>query len=331
MPAAAVAKDACKPGNAPMGRYVVTGGAGFIGAALARRLIADGHNVVIIDDLSTGFRDNIPDGAAFVAGDAADPATIKSLPKGRYDAVLHLAAQSSGAIGQKDPYRDMASNVGSTVQLIKWCRETGVRRFLYASSMTVYGSENSEPAPEDAVLIPISYYGAGKLASEHYLRVSSVDGLDCTALRLYNVYGPGQNLSNRQQGMASIYLAYMLDGVAVPVTGSLERYRDFCYVDDVVDAFLCALSVPKTKSLAYNIGTGRKTTVRQLLAHLVDAMGLPRGYPIQQMESQKADIFGSVAMITRAETELGWRPHTSLEQGLAQMVAWAKKAHVAPR
>jgi UDP-glucose 4-epimerase len=307
-----------------MMRVLVTGGAGFIGSAIAGRLLAGGHDVVILDNLSTGKRSNLPPGAVFVEADVADPAVLALIPENDYAAVIHLAAQTSGMLSQKNPYADLQANVGSTVLLSRWCLERGVPRFLYASSMTVYGSNNREPVDEGTRCRPISYYGASKLSSEAYLELASDEGLSVTCFRLYNVYGRGQNLGNRYQGMASIYLAYLLEGAAVPVTGSLDRYRDFVHVDDAVDAMTRTLERPHTPSRIYNIGTGRKTTVRELLRLLISAMNMPPGHQIDELEGSPSDIFGSVADCRRARDELGWEARVSLADGLRDMVAWAK-------
>jgi UDP-glucose 4-epimerase len=305
-------------------RVLVTGGAGFIGSALARGLLANGHEVVIIDNLSTGKRANVPAKAAFVEADLADPAALALIPTGRYDAVAHLAAQSSGTIGQADPYADLRVNVGATLLLAHWCRARGVKRFVYTSSMTVYGQGNREPVDESAACAPVGYYGASKLAAENYLRLAAAEGLNVTSFRLYNVYGRGQNLGNLYQGMASIYLAYLLKGVTVPVTGSFDRYRDFVHVDDVVVVLAESLRRPATPSPVYNIGTGRKTTVREILALLVKAMGLPADHPVEEQAGSPSDVFGSVANARRARDELGWSPRIALADGIADMVAWAK-------
>lgn len=305
-------------------RVLVTGGAGFIGSALARRLLACSYDVVIIDNLSTGKRSNVPDGAHFVEADLSRPETLGRIPQGRYDAVFHLAAQSSGAIGQKDPYADMQTNAGATMLISRWCLEYRVPQLIYASSMTVYGQANREPVAESAPCQPIGYYGASKLASEHYLRVAAAEGLSTACLRLYNVYGPGQNLGNLYQGMASIYMAYMLQGVTVPVTGSFERYRDFVYVDDVVAAFRLCMLKPSAGHRVYNIGTGRKTTVAELLQALKSALGLPPDYPTQELEGSPSDVFGSIANACLAASDLGWQPGVSLRDGLSVMAEWAR-------
>jgi UDP-glucose 4-epimerase len=304
-------------------RVLITGGAGFIGSTLARRLIATGHEVVVIDNLSTGTKENVPPAAHFVFADLTDPGALSVIPDRQYDAVVHLAAQSSGSISQKYPYADMQTNVGPTLQLSRWCLEHSVRRFLFASSMTVYGHGNREPVLENTRCVPISYYAASKLASENYLRLAANEGLNTVCMRFYNVYGRGQNIGNLDQGMVSIYLAYLLKRTSVPVTGSLDRYRDFVHVVDVVDSLTRGLAGTRAPFEVFNIGTGTKTTVRELLAKLFSALELPPEHPIVELAGSTSDVFGSVADISHAGAELGWKPRICLDEGLADMVAWA--------
>lgn len=307
-----------------MGRYLITGGAGFIGSSLSRSLLSDGHEVVIADNLSTGKTSNVPRGATLIECDLSAPEGVARLPQERFDAIAHLAAQSSGYIGQKNPYADMQANVGSTMLLAPWCLENGTRRFIYTSSMTVYGRQAAEPLDEEVACTPVSHYGASKLASENYLRIFSDEGLSPTSLRLYNVYGPGQDLGNIYQGMVSIYLAYLMKGEELPVTGAFDRYRDFVYIDDVVSAIRRALDCEATPSLAYNVGTGVKTTVREVIDALIRSLPLPADHPVRECAGTKSDLFGSVAKIDRISEELGWRWETALEGGLRNMVDWAK-------
>ena len=313
-----------------MARYLITGGAGFIGSALARELILENHDVVIVDNLSTGRIENIPPESIFVQGDLSKMETLQLIPNIPFDAVVHLAAQTSGAIGQSNPYADLQSNVGSTLLLSRWCLDRSIFRFIYTSSMTVYGSANRIPLDEGELCAPIGYYAASKLASENYLRAASTEGLQSTCLRLYNVYGPGQNLGNLDQGMVSIYLAYLLNKQEIPVTGSFDRFRDFIYIDDVVSVFLKLLKVPKADSFIYNIGSGKMLTVNELIAALVLALNLPHDFPRNETHGSPNDLFGSIANIHRAKKELGWLPLIDFEEGIARMVAWAR-AQPAPK
>lgn len=309
-------------------RVLITGGAGFIGSALARRMLSGGHIVTIVDDLSTGHRENIPSGAEFLELDLTDPESYAKLPSGGLDAVCHLAGQSSGAVSMERPHYDLEANYASTVLLSQWCLAEGVPRFVFASSMGVYGDVEALPVSEEAPCRPLSFYGVSKLAAEHALRVAAGQGLRVTALRLFSVYGPGQDLGRLTQGIVSIYLAYLLRGVPVPVTGSLQRFRDLIYIDDVVEAWHAVVSRPATPSLVYNIGTGTPTTVRQLLSGLILALGLPSDYPIQELAGSQADQFGIYADIRRAQSELPFAPRVELADGLKKMAEWARSASV---
>ena len=170
----------------------------------------------------------------------------------------------------------------------------------------------------------MSYYGVSKLTSERLLGLASSRGLHVTSLRMFSVYGPGQDLGNLHQGMVSIFLAYLLRGVEVPVIGSLERFRDFVYIDDVIDCWITVLSRNATSAPVYNVGTGRPTTVRELLAALIRALGLPPSYPIQELAGSPSDQFGLCADVTRVAADLGWTPTVSLDDGLRRMVARAR-------
>lgn len=306
-------------------RVLITGGAGFIGAALANRLINEGHAVLVVDNLSTGKQANIPKEAEFIEYDLAKADCLDHLPSGRFDAVCHLAAQSSGPASIEMPYYDLQVNAASTLLLSRWCLKNKVSRFLYASSMTVYGNKHASPVSEDAFCEPIAYYGVSKLASEHLLRLASLEGLRTTSFRMFSVYGPGQNLGNLKQGMASIFMAYLLRGEEVPVTGSLERFRDFIYIDDVVDAWVNALQMKQTPAPVYNLGNGKATTVSELLRILIDVMKLDPNYPIKELSGFAFDQFGLTANIDSTKKDLDWKPKIELSAGLHEMVNWARK------
>ena len=307
-----------------MARYLVTGGAGFIGGAIARRLLEQGHHVVIVDNLSTGARENVPAAADFVLADLRSDAAVAALDGRGVDAVLHLGAQSSGEISHADPLADFDTNARGTFLLLRWAERYGIRRFLFASSMAVYGSHDG-PVSEDTPVAPISFYGASKVAAEAAVSLFGRHGGSPTILRMFNVYGPGQNLGNLRQGMASIYLAHMLSGGPIVVKGSLDRYRDLVFIDDVVDAWLQALDHAPSPGATYNVGTGRKTTVRTLVDGLLRAAGhTSETCGVTVSGETPGDLAGSVADITHISRTLGWVPRVALDDGLRRMVAWAK-------
>ncbi len=302
-------------------RILVTGGAGFIGSHIATSLLSDGYDVEIVDNLSTGKLENIPSGANFREVDLRFPDAVKSLPE-NCRAVLHLAGQSSGEKSFDDPLYDLDSNCRSTSILATWALTKGVRTFIYASSMGVYGEPESYPVAESTVPQPISYYGASKYAAEQQLRVASLQGLRAVCFRMFSVYGPGQNLADMRQGMVSIFLAQMLREKSVLVKGSLARVRDFVYIDDVVTAWKLVLEMPV--SGVFNLGTGRGTTVRELIAKLAEACGLESSSAVAAGEGTLGDQFALSADISLARDVLGWRPEISLEEGIARTVEWAR-------
>lgn len=301
-------------------RVLVTGVGGFIGSHVARRFLLEGHEVIGADDFSTGKKQNVPHGVALVEGDLADPATIARLPRG-CAAILHLAGQSSGEISFDDPVADLRKNVTSTLNLIRFGIECGCERLVYASSMSVYGTVPDVPAQEELPCAPLSCYGVGKLAAEGYLRVYG-PRLPWVALRMFNVYGPGQDMSNLRQGMVSIFLAQALSTGRVHVKGSLERFRDFIYIDDVVEAWYRATFRREAANQVINVGTGTRTTVGALL----EAMrGEIPGMTWFVEGSTPGDQTGIYADTTQLGRLLGLERFVSVADGMRSFVAWARR------
>ncbi|MBI4662351.1 MAG: NAD-dependent epimerase/dehydratase family protein [Verrucomicrobia bacterium] len=303
-------------------KILLTGGAGFIGSHLAKRLLADGAEVLVADDLSTGRLENVPEGARFLKVNLARPESLRQLPEERFDAVTHLAGQSSGEKSFDDPDADLAANGQSTSRLCRWAIEHRIRTFLYASSMSVYGQVAEYPVPETAAPCPCSYYGASKLYGESACRIASASGLRTVCFRMFNVYGPGQNLANLKQGMVSIYLAYLLQDKPVLVKGSVERVRDFIYVSDVVAAWQRALVHPVQG--VFNLGSGVPTSVATLLRMLLQAAGKDSDYPVEIGPDTPGDQRAICAEISAIRKALEWEPKVSLDQGLREMVHWGK-------
>jgi len=302
-----------------MSNYLVTGGAGFIGSALAKKLIDYGHNVTIIDNLSTGFINNVPEGADFINASLQELDIRKnSKLKKKFKAIYHIAGQSSGEISFDDPVYDLQTNTQSTLLLLKYAKESGCSRFIYASSMSVYGEQTDRPIIEDSMCNPKSFYGVGKMASEHYLRIYQNYGVNCTSLRLFNVFGPGQNMQNIRQGMVSIFLAMAIKDKKINVKGSLDRFRDFVFIDDVVNAFIDIDSNLSSYGKIYNVGTGIKTSVRELLSDLTDI--LPFKIEINVKGRTAGDQHGIYADISHIKNEIGWEPIVKLKDGLVLMI-----------
>jgi UDP-glucose 4-epimerase len=305
---------------------LVTGGAGFIGSALTRGLLARGHSVVVADNLFTGHRANVPQEAQFVEMDIADRAQYQKLESMAFDAVFHLAAQSSGEASFVDPWYDFNSHVTATFLLLDLCLRRGVKRFLYGSSMSVYGDPKYLPVDELHPTNPKTYYGAGKLAAEAYVRFHSILGLNTTIFRMFSVYGPHQNLANKMQGMVSIYLSFILEGKPITVKGSKDRFRDFVYIDDVVRAWLLAWDEASAFGKTYNLGSGTKTTVETLLRCLTESCGHGT-YPVVYAAGTPGDQHGMVACTDGLRTDLGWLPSLDFTTGISNMVKSYTEGH----
>jgi len=297
--------------------YLVTGGAGFIGSCLTKRLVQNGNKVTIIDNLSTGFESNIPNNVDFIQGDCQDKKIYKGLNK-KFDAIYHLAGQSSGEISFDDPIYDLQTNTQSTLLLLKYSLDTGCNRFLYASSMSVYGDHPDFPIEENMICKPKSFYGVGKVASEYYMNIYQKLGIITTSLRMFNVYGPGQNMDNLRQGMVSIFLAMAMNNKHIVVKGNTDRFRDFIYIDDIIDALIISENNPNAFNKVFNLATGIKTTVDTLLNNLKEL--LPYDVSIEIKGNTPGDQFGIYGDIEEIKKALDWNPKYSLELGLKEMI-----------
>jgi UDP-glucose 4-epimerase len=253
---------------------VVTGGAGFIGSHLVDALVSRGHEVSILDDLSTGDRRNINPGARFIEGDLRDAKTIAAIAKLRPDVVSHHAAQVDVRKSVDDPGDDAALNVVASIHLLQASLDAGVKRFIFASSGgAIYGEPLFAPQTEEHPVRPMSPYGCAKLSVEHYLTYfREVRGLSTTAMRYANVYGPRQSALG-EAGVVAIFADRMLHGQPVVINGSGEQMRDFVNVADVVRAnvYVCESDVPG----AFNVGTGVETSVNELYAAMTSIAGMP--------------------------------------------------------
>ena len=298
---------------------VVTGVAGFIGSRVAARMAAEGFAIVGVDDLSSGKQSNVPSSIDFIQGNLANTQTISKLPKAA-EFVLHLAGQSSGEMSFDDPVADLEKNTISTLNLIKYGIGANISKLVYASSMSVYGNVPDAPIGEDEHVAPLSCYGVGKLAAENYLNVFGKQ-LSSVSLRMFNVYGPGQDMANLRQGMVSIYLAQAITNKHIVVKGSLERFRDFIYIDDVVEAWFRATTFVGVGGNTINIGTGVRTTVTQVL-EAVKANVV--GTTVEVTDPTPGDQNGIFADTTRMRALLGMSDFVQLADGVKRFSDFVK-------
>lgn len=303
-------------------RILLTGGAGFIGSNVADAYTADGHEVLVVDDLSSGKRANVPAAARFVLADIGSDTAEEAIRSFRPEVVNHHAAQINVRASVADPQFDARVNILSTLRLLEASREAGVRKILFASSGGAgYGEQEAFPADERHAVRPVSPYGVSKIAVELYLHYYRVQyGLDYTALRYANVYGPRQD-PHGEAGVVAIFCERMLRGQRAIVNGDGEQTRDYVYVTDVVRANVAALS--RGGGLSINIGTGIETSVNTLFRLLREASGSRQeeihgpGMPGEQRRSCLENRL--------AFDELGWYPETSLEEGLARTLSFFRE------
>lgn len=306
-------------------RAIVTGGAGFIGSHLCRRLVKEGWSVLAVDNLSSGHVRNVPSGAQFKWLDLTDEDSGLELPKDGADVVFHLASHVGQELSFERPLFDLKANAFSTLLLLKWCLEHKVKQLIFASSMNVYGDPPELPVTEATPVEPPSPYAVGKIASEYLCRVYQAFGVNTTSLRLFNTYGPMQDMQNMKQGMVSIFVAYVARNEPILVRGSKDRFRDLISVHDVVDAFYRCVD-ERAYGKIYNVATGHKTYVWELLKCIVKTFGHDSDqYPITYGEPTPRDQFGIYGDSSLLQKELDWKPRVKLEDGLVEMAQWVRE------
>ena len=308
-------------------RALVTGGAGFIGSTLVDRLLGEGHEVTVVDNLSRGRLENLA-GAREAGGrfefhelDLTDPAIEDVIARDRPEVIFHLAAQIDVRLSVDDPVHDAQVNVVGTVRLAEAARKAGVRRIVFTSSGgSIYGPVTELPVAETRPVDPLSPYAAGKVAGEIYLEMfSRLYGIEWAGVAPANVYGPRQD-PHGEAGVVAIFSQRLLAGQPTRVFGDGGNTRDYVFVDDVVDAFVRAAEVPAAAGLRFNVGTGVETTDRELHTLVAEAIGAaddPEYAP-----ARLGDVARSALDAGRAAEVLGWAPRVTIREGVARTVAY---------
>jgi UDP-glucose 4-epimerase len=298
-------------------RCLVTGGGGFIGSHLVEGLVAQGHEVRVLDDFSTGNWANLADvrnRVEVITGTVTDPAAVQAGVRDR-DVVFHLAALPSVAKSIEEPLLTHEICATGTLHVLNAARQAGVRRVVYAASSSAYGNQPGAVRTEDDPLSPLSPYAAAKLAGEHYCRCfTATYGLETTRLRFFNVFGPRQDPRSPYSGVIALFATAMAEGRVPRIDGDGLQSRDFVYVENVVQALIKAADAPAAVGNVYNIGVGSSVTVLDLARHLNRLLGTSiepiHGPP------RAGDVRYSEADISRARRDLGYEPTVSFEEGL---------------
>ena len=305
-------------------KALVTGGAGFIGSHIVDALVARGDEVVVLDDLNTGFAANVHDEARLVEGSVADENLVRELVDG-CEVVFHQAAHKAVLRSVEHPLPTDIANTHGTLTILQCAREAGVRRVVHASSSSIYGGADLVPTPEDAPQAPRSPYAVTKLAAEHYCRVfAELYGLETVALRYFNVYGPRQRPDATYAAVIPLFVDALLHGRAPIVHGDGTQSRDFTYITDVVAANLAAAAAPAAacSGRAYNIAGGASWTlldILEILGRLLDVEPAP-----EFTDSRAGDVHRSQADASAAARDLQFSCKIPMEDGLARTVAWLK-------
>ncbi len=301
-------------------KFLVTGGAGFIGKHLVSKLLHDQHEITIFDNFSSSSKNDIThlleDGVSLVTGDVLDyDLLLKSMSN--YDFVIHLAAQTSVSRSIADPKTTADIIVDGTVNVLKSCVKTNVKNLIFSSSAAVYGNSLDSLISEKSQLNPLSSYGASKLVAEYNLQTfSKLFGLNCISLRLFNVYGNGQS---SEADVIRKFLKNISKELPLEIFGDGTQTRDFVYISDVIEAFYCAIrNIEAKRGEVYNIGSGRATSINELASLLISSKG--KDLQVIYKPALEGEIKYSKADISLAENDIGYSPQVSLSDGLASLV-----------
>ena len=308
-------------------RVLVTGGAGFVGSAVTRRLVDAGAQVTVLDDLFTGKAEAVPVGARLITGSVTDADLVDELVAD-HSLVLHLAARNIIA-STANPLDDYATNIGGTLNILLAARKSKVDRVVYSSSASVYGNPRTIPINEDDPLWTLSPYAVSKLGGENYCTAFSESyGLRVATVRFSNVYGPGQRPDNPYCGVVSKFLVEAYHGRPISVHGDGEQTRDYTYIDDAVEATLAAAVHPRAEGEVFNVGTGIETSVNGLAGAIGRALGVE--VDVRRVDRRDIDnIRRRVVNIEKIRRMLRWTPQWTLDRGLAETATWFRASSFA--
>ncbi len=306
-----------------MSDVLVTGGAGFIGSHVADALIARGHDVVVLDDLSGGVEANVK-GATFVRASVTDAAAIDALFARRsFDYVFHLAAYAAEGLSHFIKRFNYTNNVIGSVNLINASVNTGVKGFIFTSSIAVYGANPSPPMSEETPAHPDDSYGIAKLAVEQELKASrAMFGLDYVIFRPHNVYGPRQNVADRYRNVIGIFMNQILQGRSMTIFGDGSQTRAFSYIDDVAPVIAGCIDVPEAWNQVFNIGADQPYSLAELAREVARAMGVE---PAVQHLPARLEAAHAHSSHRKIREVFGDRPETRLQDGLREMASWARR------
>ncbi len=311
-----------------MAKYLVTGGAGFIGSNLVRFLLDKGHDVVVLDNFATGKRENleeVSDRIQLIEGDLRDRKAVDGAVSG-VSAVFHQGALGSVPRSVEDPLTSHDANVNGTLNVLEACRAAGVRRVVFAASSSAYGDQPESPKHEGMVPLPLSPYASSKVACEVYMQAyAAAYGMETVCLRYFNVFGPRQDPHGAYAAVIPAFVSRLLAGERPVVFGDGEQSRDFCYIDNVLNANWLAATAPAEacNGRPMNIACERRTSLNEILAKLRELLSVD--VQAQYADERPGDVKHSLADVSRAKETIGYEPKVYFEEGLERAIDWYRE------
>jgi len=293
---------------------------------LVEKLVKD-FRVIIVDTLkSVGGISYVNPNAIFLNYDICDNALFEELDKYKFEAIYHLAAQSAGEPAYNDPKNDILTNSYGTFLLAKYCLEKGIKRFIYTSTVAVYGSSDGNRFTESDSIKPDSIYGVSKYSGELFVQqFLNNSNTKYTIFRVFNTYGPGENINFVKKGMLSIYASYIWRNKPIIVKGSLKRYRDFLFIEDNINVLYNSLQNKKSYNQIYNLSSGEKIVIEDLIRIMLKVAGKNKNYTINEALGTPGDSFGTHASIDKLSSDFDWTPKYSLTEGIFKYFEWIYK------
>ena len=305
-------------------KIIITGGLGFIGSKLIKKLIKK-YKIIVLDNFYTSSIKKI-DGIKIIKCDLTNYNSLKKINIKNVYSIIHLAGQSSGPKSFQIPELDLKLNLLSTINTINFCKLNKIKKIIFSSTFTVYGDvKNKQKISENEKCDPKSFYAISKYASEKYLiQLCRKYKIKWNILRFFNVYGPGQDLSRKDQGIVSIFLDLIRNNNRIAIQGSLNRFRDLIYIDDVVDSIILLVKDVSHPNEIYNVGTGKKTTIKDLISKISKLNKKEKKLKISFSKPTPGDLLGSYANIKKIKKHFNFQPSTSLNEGLKLFKDWAE-------
>jgi len=306
-------------------KIVITGGMGFVGSSLINKLDLDMNKIFIIDNFSTNVSNTL-DGCELINIDLSDKTQLHTINIGSADIMIHLAGPSSGPASAKDPEGTIDISNKVTFNILRVCEQLSIKRLLFASSMAVYGNPSKLPVDEKSICKPISYYGIAKLSSEHIIQAfCKPSNLEYSIIRLFNIYGPGQDLTRMDQGLVSIYLSMLLNDKSFVIKGKLDRVRDLIHIDDVINSIITVMFSNAGVNQIINVCNGSPVTIDELAKILIKYFENYSYKDIIQEEGSPDDILKIYGNNDKLLKDIGYKPIYNIETGIKDFVSWAKK------